>query len=162
MIIRDAAPADLDRIRFVAEQAFPGRAEADLVDRLRSDRDAIYSLVAILDDQLVGHVMLSRMRAPFRALGLGPVAVLSAHRRKGIAARLIEQGVARARGDGWEGIFVLGDPNYYQRFGFDLDLAIGFVSRYAGPHFMALALKRDWGPKRSDEVAYPAAFERLE
>jgi putative acetyltransferase len=35
---------------------------------------------------------------------------------------------------------VLGDPDYYQRFGFDVAAAAGFSSPYAGRHFMALRL----------------------
>jgi len=37
-------------------------------------------------------------------------------------------------------IFVLGDPNYYGRFGFSTDAAATFECAYAGPHFMALRL----------------------
>jgi putative acetyltransferase len=161
MIIRDEQPSDLACIRFVVEHAFASRAEADLVDRLRSDRDAVFSLVALLNDQVVGHVMFSQMIVPFRALGLGPVAVLSEHRRNRIAARLIERGICRAQRDGWEGVFVLGDPNYYHRFGFAAGLAAGFVSRYAGPHFMALALAAGGLPALTGEVGYKRAFDEL-
>jgi putative acetyltransferase len=94
--------------------------------------------------------------------GLGPVAVLSQHRREGIAMRLIERGIARAQVSGWEGIFVLGDPDYYRRFGFAASLVADFASRYAGPHFMALALKADGLPRRRGEVGYPRAFEDLD
>jgi putative acetyltransferase len=162
MTVRDEVPADVAGVRLVAECAFPTRAEADLVDRLRSDRVVIFSLVAIHDDQVVGHAMFSKLRAPIRALGLGPVAVLAQHRRQGIAARLIEQGIARAQAARWDGIFVLGDPNYYRRFGFDAGLAARFVSRHAGPNFMALALKADGLQKPGGEVGYPNAFDELD
>jgi putative acetyltransferase len=53
---------------------------------LHSDGDAVLSLVAEKDGGVVGHALFSRMIAPFRALGLAPVAVLATHRRLGLAA----------------------------------------------------------------------------
>ena len=47
----------------------------------------------------------------------------------------------RARADRWAAIFVLGDPDYYQRFGFTVEAAEPFATPYAGPHFMALTLE---------------------
>ena len=61
-------------------------AEALLVDQLRAEGDAELSLVAVDDDVIVGHVMFPRMTAEFRALGLGPVAVLPDRQRSGVVA----------------------------------------------------------------------------
>ena len=111
--------------------AFPTPAEADLVDQLRLDGDAIISLVAVDGNDVMGHVLFSTMTAPFKALGLAPVSVESGMRRRGIAARLIEEGIRDAKSAGWEAIFVLGDPAYYQRFGFSAKEAELFNSPYA-------------------------------
>jgi putative acetyltransferase len=161
MIIRAEEPADANAIRKVEEAAFPTSAEADLVDRLRSDHDAAFSLVAVEGDELVGHALFSRMEAPFRALGLGPVAVLSSRQGIGIGTRLITAGLACARAEGWQGVFVLGEPAYYRRFGFDAGRAAGFTSPYAGPYLMALALQADDLPVRSGSIAYAPAFAGL-
>ncbi len=75
MIIRREEPADISAIRKIVETAFPTPAEAKLVEQLRSDGDAVISMVAVESGVVVGHVMLSKMAAPFSALGLGPVAV---------------------------------------------------------------------------------------
>jgi hypothetical protein len=40
----------------------------------------------------------------------------------------------RARYEGWIGIFVLGDPKYYERFRFNVERALGFSTPYAGSH----------------------------
>jgi putative acetyltransferase len=162
MDIRTEKPADIAGIRSVEEEAFPTRSEADLVDRLRTDGDAVFSLVAIHEDEIVGHVMLSRMRTPPETLGLGPVAVLTPHRRNGIAASLIREGLRCATEKGWKGVFVLGDPAYYCRFGFDPALASGFTSPYSGPHLLALALQSDGLPTQKGSLEYPAAFATLE
>ncbi len=161
MTIRSETPDDRAGIRAVHLASFPGPGEADLVDRLRQDGDAVLSLVAIEDGAVAGHVMLSRMKAPFRALGLGPVAMLPGWRKRGIAARLIGEGIRRARADSWDGIFVLGEPAYYQRFGFTAAMAAGFESPYGGPYLMALALNGGGLPAKSGRIDYAPAFAAL-
>jgi putative acetyltransferase len=162
MNIRIETPADFTGIRAVEEEAFPTRGEADLVDQLRANSDAVFSLVALVANEIVGHVMFSKMRAPLGTLGLGPVAVLTAHRRTGIAAGLIREGLKRARESGWKGVFVYGNPNYYRRFGFDHSSALWFTSPYAGPRLMALALQGNGIPWEEGRLEYPAAFAAFE
>src|SRR5882757_5174664 len=107
MIIRSEEPADRSVVRAAIEAAFPTPAEAQLVDQLRADGDAEISLVAVDDDVVVGHVMFSRMTAEFRALGLGPVAVLPTRQRSGVGSLLVKRGLARAGADRWKMVFVL-------------------------------------------------------
>ena len=160
MDIRPEAPGDAETIHALVAEAFGQALEADLIDRLREDGDVAISLVAVDDGDIVGHVLFSPMTAPFRALGLGPVAVLPARERTGIARRLIVEGVALARGAGWQGVFVLGEPAFYRRFGFDPALAQDFVSPYAGPYLMALALDGEL-PVLTGKVDYAPAFAEL-
>lgn len=158
-VIRDEEPRDRAAVRAVIEAAFARPDEADLVDRLREDGDREVSLVAVEGGAIVGHVLFSKMGAPFRALGLAPVAVAPTRQRSGIGSRLIRAGLERARAAGWQGVFVLGDPAYYRRFGFDPALAAGFACAYAGPHLMALALGPAL-PAGGGEIAYAPAFGR--
>lgn len=160
MEIRNETENDIFPIWNVHATAFPTRAEADLVDRLRGAGNVVFSLIADLDGQVVGHVLFSRMVEPSGFLALAPVAVLPQHRQKGFADKLIREGLARAKADGWTGIFVLG-ASYYQRFGFDPGLAEGFSSPYAGPHFMALSLVQSRLPIYSGPATYPQAFAAL-
>lgn len=162
MEIRVETPGDFERIRFMEAEAFPTRAESDLVDQLRGDGDIVFSLVAVAEGAVVGHVVFSRMRSPEGALGLAPVAVLTEHRRNGIAAALIREGLARAKAGGWSRAFVLGEPAYYGRFGFDPALAEGFASPYAGPHLMGLELRLGALRRRSGPLEYPKAFAALD
>ena len=161
MEIRPESPGDHPQVRHVHLTSFPDATEADLGDRLRSDGDAVISLAAHENGLLVGHVMFSRMSAPFKALGMAPVAVLPEWRRKGIAAALIRSGIEQARTQGWEGIFVLGDPDYYSRFGFDVEMAKNFQSAYAGPYLMALNLQGNELPTGVGRIDYAPAFEGL-
>ncbi len=161
MKIRREKAADQAAIHDILLRSFPGPDEALLVDLLRSQGDAEIMLVAVDGDTPVAFVALSRMKAPFRALGLAPVAVLPDYRERGIAARLIWKALAEAKEAGWEGIFLLGNPDYYSRFGFRTEAAQSFQSPYAGPHFMALALQKDQLPETSGSVEYAPAFAEL-
>jgi len=160
MIIRDATPTDHAVIRDLVAAAFGQPDEADLVERLRADGDAAIALVAEDNGSVVGHILFSRMQAPFRALGLAPVSVTPERQGTGIGSRLIRAGLERAQAEGWQGVFVLGDPVYYRRFGFDPELAEGFTSAYSGPYLMAIALGGEM-PERQGPVDYAPAFAGL-
>jgi len=162
MLIRPEAPCDHHALRALHRACFPTPAESQLVDRLRADGDGVISLLASDGDRPIGHVLLSRLRAPFRALALAPLAVAESHRRKGVAAALVRRALAEASGMGWQAVFVLGDPAYYSRFGFSAELARGFQSPYAGPHLMALALQPDGLPRQDGRIDHAPAFAGLE
>ena len=70
--IRDESPPDWKAVYQVVSSAFGQSAEAELVEELRGAGDSVISLVAEEDGQIVGHVLLSNMDAPFPALALGP------------------------------------------------------------------------------------------
>jgi putative acetyltransferase len=159
MIIRSETEADHHMMRRLITAAFGQSLEADLVDGLRADGDVVLSLVAEEDGAIAGQALFSPMDAPFRALGLGPVAVLPERQRSGVGSALIRAGIEEARAQGWEAIFVLGEPDYYRRFGFDAGLAARFDCTYASPYLMALALRDDL--PAGGQVAYAPAFARL-
>lgn len=161
METRPEFPEDCTAIRHLLLASFPDATESNLVEQLRAEGDAVIALVAAEESRVVGHVMFSRMSAPFEALGLGPVAVLPEWRRKGIAASLIRSGLEGAHQEGWKAEFVVGEPGYYQRFGFSAELAAGFQCKYAGPYLMALSLRSEFLPKITGEVDYAPAFSTL-
>ena len=164
--IRPDAPRDGDAIRNVHLNAFETSLEADLVQRLKQDGDAIISLVAVEDGAIAGHILFSRMRVTaegrkLKALGLAPVSVLPDRQGQGIGSRLIEAGIAAAVENGAEMIFVLGEPDYYGRFGFQAETAAPFASPYAGRYFQAKALRNDFSLPRSGRADYAPAFAEL-
>lgn len=165
-MIRPAEPGDAAGIRAVHEAAFPTGAEADLVAALTREGDAIVSLVEERQSEIVGHVLLSRMAVtgdghPVRALGLAPVGVLPGFQGGGIGKELIEAALAIAQATGEELVFVLGEPDYYTRFGFSAETAAPFASPYASPYFMALALQPGFAMPAQGEAAYARAFSDL-
>jgi putative acetyltransferase len=109
--VREEAPGDRDAVRRVEEAAFGRADEADIVDALREDPAWALSLVAVVDGELVGHLVISRGS---RAMTLGPLAVLPAHQRAGVGGTLMREGLERVQGP----IVLLGHVGYYTRFGF--------------------------------------------
>ncbi|HEU0100252.1 MAG TPA: N-acetyltransferase [Allosphingosinicella sp.] len=166
LLVRPEAGGDVEAIRNVHLAAFLDSAEADLVDRLRGDFDSEISLVAEQGGEIVGHVMLSRMSVSgggqvFRALGLGPVGVLPGSQGSGVGSALIRSALGIAGTLGEEVVFVLGEPDYYSRFGFSAEAAAPFASPYSGPFFMALWLHPPAEPPAAGSAAYAPAFGAL-
>ena len=90
------------------------------------------------------------------AVGLAPLAVAADIRRHGVGGALVRRGLALLAERGEQLVFVLGDPAYYHRFGFDAAAAAPFMSPYRGPHFMVLRLATT--APLDGAVRYPPAF----
>lgn len=161
MNVRDEVPADHGAVRDLIEQAFGRKSEAVLVEALRRNGDIVDALVAEQDRCIVGHAVLSRLISPDGSLALGPVSVLPGRQRQGAGTALIRASIAQAGAAGWEAIFVLGNPAYYERFGFRSETAIGFETPYPVQNFMALELKKGALLARCGAVEYPQAFAAL-
>jgi putative acetyltransferase len=165
MNIRPERPGDEAAIATVVAAAFGGQQEADLVTRLRESGDLVLSLVVEDGEQIVAYVAFSRVwiehdgtRAP--GISLAPVAVLPEAQRKGTARALIGAGHLRLKLLGEKIVFVLGDPDYYKRFGFSHEAAASFKCVYQGEHLQALRLSPD--APTEGEVIYSAAFAGLD
>ena len=118
--IREERPDDVAAIRDVNRRAFGQDREANIVDALRSNGAWLLSLVAVLDGQIVGHIMYSPITIDQGLIGaaLGPMAVLPEHQRQGIGSKLVAAGNQKIQNAGWPFIIVLGHANFYPRFGF--------------------------------------------
>jgi putative acetyltransferase len=147
MVIRPATAEDHAAIRAVVTAAFTaefGKAdEADLVDALRADGDALLELVAEEDGVVVGHILFSPLATDTgaRFAALAPVSVQPGRQKDGLGTWLMETAHALLRASGIEAVIVLGHPAYYPRVGYSAEAAKAVKAPFAGPHFMALALK---------------------
>jgi putative acetyltransferase len=148
-MIRREQSQDISKIREVNRRAFGQEQEALIVDKLRESCSSILSLVAIADDQVVGHILFSPAvieteNGKLVGSGLAPVAVLPEYQRKGIGSELVQTGVARIKEGGCAYIIVLGYPEYYSRFGFEPASRFGISSEWQVPDeaFMILMLNK--------------------
>jgi putative acetyltransferase len=65
-------------------------------------------------------------------MGLAPVAVLPDRQRGGIGSSLVKRGLEILRDRGCPFVIVLGHPEYYPRFGFELASNYGLYSQWDG------------------------------
>lgn len=161
--IRAETEADLDRICNVDLRAFPTDVEARLVDQLRIGGDLTFSLVAVVDGDVVGHVGLSPVTIDGIRVGLGlaPVAVVPERQRTGIGSAMIRHALQLCREKAVGLVVVLGDPAYYSRLNFVPASRYGMQDTYGGGDaFQAVLLSA--GPPPRGIVQYAPAFSMFE
>lgn len=161
-IIRPEQPTDLAAITRVNELAFKAQAHSDqtehvIVLALRDAGALAVSLVAERSGQVIGHIAFSPVQfsdGSAHWYGLGPAAVIPELQRQGIGKALIGNGLAALRAMDAAGCVVLGDPDYYARFGFKNQPECIFEGVPA-EYFQVLA----FGPHAAaGKVAYHEAF----
>jgi putative acetyltransferase len=162
-VIRPAEPEDRAAIRRIEERAFGRAAEADLVERLVDQGDAVLELVAERAGEILGHVLFSRLQVMMGdwatpAVALAPVAVDPAHQKAGIGTELVREGHLRLSAEGETLSVVLGDPGYYGRFGYRHERAAGFECEWQCEALQALAFG---DAPRTGRLVYPHAFAGL-
>jgi putative acetyltransferase len=118
--IREERSDDVMAVRDLNRRAFGQDQESNIVDALRANGAALLSLVATVNDQVVGHIMYSPVSVGGKAEGaaLGPMAVVPEFQRQGIGSKLIEAGNRKLKDSGCPFILVVGHADYYPRFGF--------------------------------------------
>jgi putative acetyltransferase len=141
--IRGEHPADPAAIRGVHDEAFGRPEEGALVDALRNNGAVQLSLVASIGGRVVGHVLFSPASVgEVVGSGLGPMAVLPEHQRRGVGSALVTAGLQKLRAAGCPFVVVLGHPSFYPRFGFEPARSHGIVCEWDVPDaaFMLLVL----------------------
>jgi putative acetyltransferase len=148
IFIRRETAEDFAGIHEVNEQAFGQPGEAALVDRLRLRSTLTISLVAVQENQVIGHIAFSPVTfspdfPALRAVGLAPVAVLPSQQRRGIGSQLVRAGLVECRRAGYGLVLVVGYPAFYHRFGFVATNLFNIRCEYPVPEdaFMLLELQ---------------------
>ncbi len=169
--IRPERPIDLDQIHDLHRDAFGGRAEAELVDAIRSGPQFApeLSLVAVAaDGSVLGHVLVSLIGfepadggARMDVLALAPLAVLPPYAAHGIGSALTAAvlDVADARDEPF--VAVVGAPSYYGRFGFVPAADLGIDGPYASAGEAFQVRPRPGVGMSSGVLVYPAPFTAL-
>jgi predicted N-acetyltransferase YhbS len=119
--IRLETPEDAARVEALNAESFgPGRF-AKSAYRLREGVDPIAALgfVAVEGAILRGSVRFWPIKVGgHEELLLGPLAVKSDQRGRGIGIALMQAGIAAAQAGPWRGILLVGDEPYYAKVGF--------------------------------------------
>ncbi len=158
MKLREETAADIPLIRALITRAFApmpfsSQTEAAIVDALRDRGKLSVSLIAEDEGNVVGHVAFSPVAidgADLGWYGLGPIAVAPEWQGQGIGRALMDAGLAL----GARGCFLLGDPAFYSRFGFQADAKLTLPGVPA-EYFQAATFS---GDTPSGEVTYDEGF----
>lgn len=126
MIIRKETATDSEEISQVTIAAFKtlpisNHTEQFIINALRAAGALTISLVAEIDGRVVGHIAFSPVTISDGTIdwhGLGPISVLPEYHKQGIGKSLINNGLSMLKELGGQGCTLVGDPNYYNRFGF--------------------------------------------
>lgn len=126
MIIRNEKDSDIEAITAVTKAAFTNhpyshQTEQFIVTALRADNALTVSLVAEVDGRVAGHIAFSPVTISGGSrdwYGAGPVSVQPELQRQGIGKALVNEGLRLLKTQGARGCVLVGDPVYYERFGF--------------------------------------------
>lgn len=134
-VVRREEPGDEPRVREINRRAFENGEEAALVDRLREACEGYQGFVAVAEDKVVGHIAFTPATldgSELVGMGLAPMAVDPDYQNRGVGALLVRQGLAELRRSGCPFVIVLGHPEYYPRFGFEMASSHGVACQWEG------------------------------
>lgn len=164
-----AAVAQIHRTAFAAhyDSSVAEPPEVALVDALRADDAWVptLSLVALDTDTVTvtGHICLTRATVgPYPVLALGPLGVAPDRQKSGVGSALVHAALGAADALDEPLVGLLGDPGYYQRFGFVPAARLGVAPDVAewAEHFQVRALTA-YDPVLIGEFRYAAPFYDL-
>jgi predicted N-acetyltransferase YhbS len=131
LIIRNTDKRNYYQTEIITREAFwnlykPGCDEHLILHQIRESRSyiEILDLIAIYDDDIVGHVISTKARVidkhdkEHEVLCVGPIAVLPSFQNRGIGTKLLNYSISEAKKIGLKGMILFGNPDYYHRFGF--------------------------------------------
>jgi putative acetyltransferase len=126
MIIRKEIQSDVGVISDITKAAFEhhpysNNTEQFIISALRAANALTISLVAEVDGKLVGHIAFSPVTFSDGSenwYGLGPISVEPDYQKRGIGTKLVNEGLRLLKDLGAEGCVLVGDPKFYERFGF--------------------------------------------
>jgi putative acetyltransferase len=164
--IRTETAADIPAIEAVTISAFlnapyTSHTEQFIVEALRTAGLLTISLVADAEGTVIGHVAVSPVSISDRAsgwFGLGPISVVPEHQGRGVGSRLMQEALRILREQGAAGCVLLGEPDYYSRFGFRADPNL-ILPDVPPEYFQAISLDSS---QPHGTVSYHEAFNARE
>lgn len=157
MLIREVCKSDYDAIYILVKEAFltaqvSNGDEQDFVCRLRKRDTYIPSLELVVEheEELVAHIMLTKQvihgkKQESYGLLVAPLCVKKSFRNQGIGKALMEEAIKRAIEQGYMSLFLVGNPDYYERFGFYPTVFYGIENHSEIPDKFVMACELEEG-----------------
>lgn len=153
---------DINSIEKITIEAFKNhphsnQTEHEIVATLRGENALSVSLVAEVNHTVVGHIAFSKVKINGEFIewyGLAPVSVKPEYQNQGVGSQLILSGLNAIRELNAKGCVLLGDPEYYNRFGFKALSELVFKG--APPEYFQSLLLR--GDMPNGNIEYHKAF----
>jgi putative acetyltransferase len=162
IIIRNEIESDIEAIGEITKTAFANlpisnHTEQFIINALRDANALTISLVAEADNKVVGHIAFSPVTISDGSsdwYGLGPISVSPEFQKQDVGRALVHEGLSLVKSLGARGCVLVGDRDYYERFGFRNcpDLVIDGVPQ---EHLLALPFEES---KASGTVVFHDGF----
>jgi putative acetyltransferase len=165
MITQPEKPDDIPAIFELNVAAFGQDTEARLVDALRAAGAVLFSLVAEVNEEIVGHILFSMVTVQEnpddkKVCRLAPLAVKLEFEKQGVGSALVKAGFSTCFSAGLDAVVVLGSHDCYPRFGFFPAHQCGLKCEYPAPleDFMVINLTPNGLSHCSGLVKYHPLF----
>ena len=167
--IRHQVPEDAAAVRDVIAQAFDTQPGVVGLEEALAQRSDSSGYVAVVDDQVVGQVRLTRgwidaESELVEVLYLSPLSVAPEWQRRGIGRALVAHAVLEAKRAAVPAIFLEGDPAYYGPLGWRPASELGVTppsTRIPEPACQAVKLP-GWQPWMRGTLVYADTFWALD
>ena len=174
--IRPEMPQDYLEVENLVRNSFwnvyrPGAYEHFIVHNLRNDESLIKKLAFVIEkgNLIIGHINYSWGNIRFEngnekhAAVLGPICIERKHQHNGYGSRLIRYTLELLSEDDVPYVFVVGDENYYRRFGFESASKYnihleGTDAMQENPFFMIKIFNRDGISQKGATFSVPEVF----
>ena len=132
MIIRLEEEKDYFETENLTREAFwnvyrEGCFEHLIIHNLRKDKSFVKELdyCIEIDNKIIANIVYAKGKLKLEngnireILIFGPVSVLPKYQKKGYGEKLINYTIEKAKELGFDAIVIMGNPNYYKKFGFE-------------------------------------------
>lgn len=132
MIIRLEEEKDYFETENLTREAFwnvyrEGCFEHLIIHNLRKDKSFVKELdyCIEIDNKIIANIVYAKGKLKLengdirKILIFGPVSVLPKYQKKGYGEKLINYTIEKAKELGFDAIVIMGNPNYYKKFGFE-------------------------------------------
>ena len=160
---------DFDQVKEILLKAFPSKDESELVTQLRNESTLKLSLVATLNEIVVGHILFSKVTLrkevgtvhEIEGQGLAPLAVHPDYQKKGIGSLLIKKGMEILKSQNIPYVVVLGPKLYSKVWNFQKASTFGIKNNYGADEAFVIWFNIDRPADFVGTIEYSSVFDSI-